>query len=352
LSSKAVGLAAAFLLLPAVRASADASREFDALSLKAVRLEEKGRYAGAVETLKEALALRPDEYALRMRLARDYIRLGRLELAREQFQSARKIDPKQAEAYIEEGYADEQAGEHAAAERSFSDLVSVDTASPVGYHHLGAFLSLNGRPAEAERSLREALKRLKADPRSTAHELAHTIQWLGNAVRAQGRFSEAAALFDEGLARSAGMPGWRTTFLADLGDLSLAQGRDAEAEGYYNRGRASCDGEPFSDGCADVLFALVDFYAERERKGDAQSAADALLAYSPLEFAGSLPQQGVDNTPERFGKLGLECRKLGLVPEAEKAYRRVLSYSYLPSSSESVNTAKRALADLQRRPSP
>jgi tetratricopeptide (TPR) repeat protein len=311
-------------------------------------LEQKGSYADAAEVLKKIVVLQPDEYWARMRLARDYVRLGRLELARDQFKLARKIDPKQAEAYIEEGYADENAGAQALAAISFSELIAVDTASWAGYHHFGAHLSTVGRNEEAEHYFREALKRLDADPAPGPIARVHAIMWLGDVVRKQGRISEAAAIYNDGLSRSANLPGWRATFLDSLGQLSLAQGRSTEAEEYFKRGRASCRGEEFSIGCADVLFTLVDFYASRARKADAQAAADALIAFPAQEYIGTR-LEGVGSFPEKFNQLGLACEKTGLDSEAQEAYRRVLSFSDLPRSSPQYQTAKDSLANLLRR---
>ena len=232
-----------------------------------------GRFEEAVRLLKDRIEKKPREYSLYSQLARTYIRLGRSAEAKDTFARAKKIDDKMA--YIDEGYFYLHSGRPVEARADFESAVAVDTASPFGYHHMGAYLSGIRRYPEAEKYFRRALEKLEADPKMPAKNLVHTLQWLGDAVKAQGRYAEAEAVYREALGKAQPGDDSQLYLLHSLADLYASLGKSAQAEETYQRAAAVC---AVRFKCrflfaASVQIDLGEFYLGQGRRAEAEAAA-------------------------------------------------------------------------------
>ncbi len=315
---------------------------FNALLDRAQKAEDRGAYAAAADLRRRALALLPDHYAPRVALAEDEVRLGRLDLARSDFALARKADPKMAEAYVEEGYADVNAGQPDAAERAFSALVAADPSNPQGYHHLAAFWSRRGDFAKAEGFMRKSIVLLEADPRAHVEDLLGDLQWLGAILESEGRWPDAEAVYRDGLSRAKTSPDFQATFIAALASRQSPQ----EARASLEKAAAVCRQ---TRGCGPttigpILVRLAGLYMDESKTARARAAlSEAGNAYGALDDGNSL---GLDENAEKYIALGRAYEKLGDETLAERWFLRVLALSRALSSSPQLRAARKALADL------
>ncbi len=340
------------LTLAAARPALAGAQSFDVLVARAAGLEAAGRYQDAATLLKRACALRPAEYGARMRLAEDYVRLGRLASAKAQFRLAREIAPRQADAYVAEGYAELDAGKYSDARRAFADLIAVDTASFAGYHHMGAFLSFAGRPNEAEPYFRKAMMLLESDPRSSPRDRLHSLTWLGMTLLKQRRLGEAERVLRLGLqsaSRSADTADYRATFLEALALLRAKQGCDPEAEGLLLRALSVATKARDGLSRAEILSQLAGLYLRRRRLDRARGATNELLATPQTVLQDGLTE-GSGAAAQWFEELGAAWAKAGDRAIARRCYARVLSFPGLPDFDEAKRQAYVAVSQLERRP--
>jgi tetratricopeptide (TPR) repeat protein len=249
--------------------------------------EDMGRLEEEARLLKILIAEEPRDYSLYSRLARAEFSLGRPAQAREVFAKARKIEGKSSAAYIEEGYFLLESGDAARAKGNFENAVAVDTASPLGYHHLGAYLSDSDRNPEAEGYLREALKKLQADPSARNDDLLHTMKRLGDALKGQGRDAEAEAVYLEGLRRARPNDDRHLRILRALAKLYLAQGKNSQAEETFKRAVSECAPRRRCQilYAGDAFIDLGKYYLRRGRRSEAEGMAEkaeSLCADAPI----------------------------------------------------------------------
>jgi tetratricopeptide (TPR) repeat protein len=241
--------------------------------------EETGRFQEELSLLRERVRRDPRDFSL-FALAHLYIRLGRVEDARKTFAQARRIPGKETRAYIAEGYFELHSDHQARAESAFASAIAVDTGSPFGYHHMGAFLSENGRYADAEAYFRRALERLEADPHARPHDLLHTRMWLGETIESQGRHAEAEEVLLRCLETAPPGDEFRPHLLRSLAMTYVSEGKTAKAEEIYARAVDEC---AVGSKCAppDAVTALIArgrFELAQGRRKDAEAmeaAADA-----------------------------------------------------------------------------
>ncbi|MFI5347952.1 MAG: hypothetical protein ACHQ2Z_00280 [Elusimicrobiota bacterium] len=241
--------------------------------------DDTGRFGEEVRLLRLGIERKPKEYDLYSRLAHAYIRLGRSAEAKEAFAKAGTIDSRFA--HIEEGYFYLHSGEPRHARAVFEDVIAVDSASAMGYHHMGAYMGTGQRYAEAEKYLRRALEKLEADPDAGEDDLVHTLTWLGNVVRDQGRYAEAEAFYLK--ASDKAHPGSRRQFLLlqALAKLYAAEGDTARAERIYRQAAADCSGR-FTRRYWEAALPLIDlgrFYLAQGRRTEAEAAAGRAEAF-------------------------------------------------------------------------
>ena len=231
----------------------------------------------------------------------------------------KKLGGKEADAYIAEGYFYLDSGESARAQKEFEAAIAVDTASPFGYHHMGAFFGQNGRYPEAEKYFRLALEKLEADPKTSAVDLLHTLGWLGDVIEAQGRYPEAEAVYLKGLAKAESSGTDRQRWLHSLANIYASEGSGAKAEATYKRAAAEC---PARSGCkskeeVQTLLDMGRFYLDRGRRAEAEAAAA-----SAEKVCWDLPVD--EGRFVSLNKLSFFYAKLDDVSKNEALYARLL----------------------------
>ena len=238
--------------------------------------DDMGRFEEEIPLLNKKIAKEPQDYFSYSRLARTYTRLGRSAEAEATFAQAKKSDGgKTADAYIKAGYFYLSSGESAQAKAAFESAIAVDTASPRGYHHMGAYLMSVKQYSEAEKNLRRAREMLEADPNAPADELSHTLQWLGNVVEAEGRSAEAEAVYLKALEKTRSGGDLQLNLLHTLAHLYVSQGKNAQAEETYKRAAAACE---VRFNCrfllaGTALVGLGQFYLDQGRGAEAAAVA-------------------------------------------------------------------------------
>ena len=276
--------------------------------------QELGRDEDAVKYFEKAIKQNPQDYDLYIRLARSRMRLGRSAQAKEAFAQARKFEGKAADAYIQEGYFHLNLGEPARAKEAFENAIDVDTASPFGYHHMGAYLDLQKKYPEAEKYLRRALEILETNPKTTADDLLHTIHWLGNEIQAQGRFTEAEAIYRKCLEKPSPSD-YYVECLRSLGDIYASQGKNAQAEEVFKQAAAVCEEGPACSCQGRALIGLGEFYRNQGRRREALAVADQ---------SGKLCAGPIHNLAILLNLAGLYA-SLGEVAKSEALYGRILA---------------------------
>lgn len=129
-------------------------------------LHKAGRLSEEVESLRKALALRPDSDALHYRLAEAEMALGHPRAAAEAYGAAIALDPKNAssERYYKLGYALESSGndgapDPSAARIAYNQACARDTKRNAAILGVGALHTSAGRWKEAQPAFRAQLKK-------------------------------------------------------------------------------------------------------------------------------------------------------------------------------------------------
>jgi tetratricopeptide (TPR) repeat protein len=233
--------------------------------------DDMGRFDEEARLLEKLIAFNPRDYSSYSRLAVADVRLGRPAEAKKTYARAKKIAATEADAYIDDGYFELDAGEYDSAQRDFENAIAVDTGSPAGYHHMGSYLSRMGRNAEAEAYFRKALRGLESDPKTKNADLVHTLIWLGTVIQAQGRYPEAEAVYLKGAAIAEPGGDGHMHLLQSLGALYLLEGKDAQAEESYARAvSAAREGKCRLSHAGRALIDLGKFYLARGRRAEAE----------------------------------------------------------------------------------
>lgn len=236
----------------------------DDLLDQASRLEDRQDYASAASLLEKAVARDPSSYQLRVSLAEADVHLGRLTRARDQFKAARGLNKRGAQAYIDEGYVDIDAGQQDAAETMFSALIAVDTTNPVGYHHLGMLLDMEGKHAEAKRYLRHAMRLFQKYPKASRARL-HCLKDLACLVSGDDP-AQAEALFRQALEEGQGLPDFEADVLYFQGTFFQSRGRKREAAAAFKKGLAYCKSQ-CGDAETQLLAGLAGLHGPPEDPG-------------------------------------------------------------------------------------
>ena len=315
------------------------SEDPDAEYELALVYDDMGRFEDEAALLKKRIEKEPRNYPQYSQLASAYTRLGRFAEAKEAYAQAKKVDA--ASAYIDEGYFYLHAGHPVYAEKDFESAIAVDTSSPYGYHHMGSYLAQNRRYPEAEKYLRQALKKLEANPNTTDDDLLHTVQWLGDVIQAQGRSAEAEAVYRKGLEKARPGGDRQLWLLKSLAKLYVSQGRSAQAEESYKRAVAACAARfkcrlPYA---AEAMLDLGRFYIDQGRKTEAAAAAEqAEKAYKNLPIGA----EGLDVLRD----LSFLYAKLGDVSKNEALYARLMPLRRAMPFNSDLVWMEAGMADL------
>ena len=303
--------------------------------------DDMGRFEDEILLLKKTIEKNPRDFSDYIQLANAYARLGRSAEAKKIFARARKIDGMTADAYIEEGHFYLHSGELDHAEEAFKSAIAVDTASPFGYHHMGSYLSTSRQYPEAEKYLRRALELLEANPTSSANDLIHAMQRLGDVIAAQGRYREAEAVYLKSLEKAPPGGDRQLELLHLLGNLYVSQGKSAQAEEAYERAAAAC-GARFVCGsfsfAGDALIDLGEFYLSRGRRAEAE-----VIAERAEKFSADVPiGQGFD----MLKNLAAFYAKLGDVSKREALYARLAPMRRAAPFNPDLVWVETGLADI------
>jgi tetratricopeptide (TPR) repeat protein len=178
--------AGAFRAAPAQTAPG-ALADADSLLGEASDEIKRGRYDLAVESLRRAIALRPDAPQAQLDLSFAYIKLGRFALAVEPARAAIRLRPGEVKAYLNLGMAYEFMQRFPEALDAYHQAIAVDPNSAIAYNSLAAMYHRTGRIEEAIKYYREAVR---LDPSFAA---AHTN--LGLAYIRLGKYDEGIEAF-------------------------------------------------------------------------------------------------------------------------------------------------------------
>jgi len=187
-----------------------------ALSRAAERLR-VGDPAGALEALREGLALAPDHALLHAVLARVLLQLRRRHAAREEAGIAIGLEPTLPAAHLAMGLAHLAFRDLGKAEAALREAVALDPGDDGCHAALGRALLAARRREEAEAAFRQAAA---LDPSDASHVAA-----IGEVALARGRRAEARAHARAALELEPESP----DALVLMGEVLLADGERAEA---------------------------------------------------------------------------------------------------------------------------
>lgn len=285
---------------------------------KAVLYSREGDFDRAIPALKALLSSAPrdEAYSLYTTIAQAYVGQGKLAEARDAFARAHRVDPRQAQAYIQEGYAT-LGQDDAASKAAFQDAVDIDTSSPLGYQHMGAYFATHGQLREAEHWFREAMARHRSSPRPVLGDMLDTYSYLGKVLGEEGRAAEAQAVLREGIGKSGDRWAWHANLLNELAQVYLSAGKPDKAQDALEEAVRICD-EPYR--CLSfglpigkvAPLGLARLYADRGKRAQALALADKMLARWPAEPRTPPDVQSAISLAELYDRLG-ETRKAASV---------------------------------------
>jgi tetratricopeptide (TPR) repeat protein len=218
--------------------------------------QQHGRYEQAIHDLTRATELDGTSSDAWRRLAVVYEKAGRTEEAIATYRKATQAQPNDYRLFLDFGTYYFTRSQFGQSEQLYRRVTTLAPGVPSGHINLGLTLMQQGRFAEAEKSLLNAMR-----IRKTAVLLLN----LGALYYAQERYSEAAALFEESLA--AGPP----TALAyrNAGDAYRMLDRRNDAAETYRKGRALAEADvarnPRQASSRALLGLLSAFLGERAR---------------------------------------------------------------------------------------
>jgi len=202
---------------PTLLEVADRAVSLRAHRARAGQLAASGQHEEAVEVLQKAVALRPDDAAVRVQLGQVLRKAGQLANARQSFEQATALDPSQARGYLGLARIDALDGEMDRAVEAVDRAIELEPNLSQPHFVKAQILDRLGRDAEALASL-EVAHSLHPD-----NPLVHRQQ--GAVLLKLGRDEEAVEVFRKAIEFG---PGSASGFKG-LGVALLRLGRDAEA---------------------------------------------------------------------------------------------------------------------------
>ncbi|MGD2068050.1 MAG: tetratricopeptide repeat protein [Gemmatimonadota bacterium] len=197
----------------------------DARLEKARRLVAGGLVQEAIEVYRDLVVRHPDHLRARNDLGVLFDELGQHELALEQFEAAREIDPERVEVLANAGAALAELGRFEEAERELRRAQRLDPDSIDVRAKLGVLYFRRGLYAQAETELRWVCIR------DNSHGPAHFYR--GEALNRLGRVDDAM----EALERAASLQPNNARAFYTLGILFDKKHMPQEAERMYRRAR-------------------------------------------------------------------------------------------------------------------
>jgi tetratricopeptide (TPR) repeat protein len=164
-----------------------APRQPDALHLLGIIALQEGDHAGAVEKLRQAVAMVPDRPDYLANLAYGYVGLKRLPEALAAFERAARLAPADPELHLGVGVCLGTMGKPAEAEASLRSLVERHPQHAQGWFNLANVVRHRERPEEARDLYRHATR--------LAPRYAEAYNNLGIVLRELGQYEDAEAAF-------------------------------------------------------------------------------------------------------------------------------------------------------------
>ena len=192
-------------------------------------LNQQGRLSEAEEALRRVIALRPDDVAAYANLAMLMLKCARVDAAVEASKRGLAVDPKSAQLHFGLGRALKRAGDFRAAAEAFRSALDCDPSLAGARSSLIRVLRLAGDLDDAVAAGRDA---------ASADAPSLVDAELGLALAGLGRFEEALAAFERGVAKDPR----QVTCHAEMGWLLRRLGREAEARRVLDFDRlAACE---------------------------------------------------------------------------------------------------------------
>ncbi|MBI3432853.1 MAG: tetratricopeptide repeat protein [Hydrogenophilales bacterium] len=252
-----------------------------------------GSCADALEPMKKAAALSPNDVEAHYNLGVTLQGLGRPQEAESSYRRALRINPHYADALCNLGVTLRNLGHPEEAEKNLRKAVRIKPDYAEAHNNLGATLKDLGRLDAAEASCRQALQ---LQPHNAA---AHSN--LGNTLQTLGRLDEAEASYRRALEINPSF----TEVLGNLGNVFQELGRMEDAEASYRR---ALEIKP------DYVEAHSSLGVVLQKLGQIEQARISYLRALEIrpEYA---------NAHNNLGSIFQEQDQLGL---AEACYRRAL----------------------------
>lgn len=221
----------------------------------------------ALEELRKALSLRPNDAEIRLNLASAFLEIGRAQDAMAEAAEAVRLKPS-ASARLVLGQAFFAAGEEDKAESEFKGALALDPSSAGARLGLGQLRLRQRRLAEAEEEFRQAV--------DLAPESAPAYTALAQALIAAGHTEQARGLLEKATALDPA--DWRSAF--QLATLLIESGEASRATNLFQQ---------VSRQSPDFLPAREQLGLDRLRHGDLKAAdaeAETLVANHPQAAEG------------------------------------------------------------------
>ena len=165
----------------------------DALHLSGVAAHQRGEHQRAVEQIRRAVALRPNDSTFHCNLGSALQAIGDLDQACAHLTRALELDPQSAEIHFNLGNAFKQAGQTDAAITHYRQALQQRPEYPQALNNLGNTLADRGDLEEAVDCLREAI-RLRPDFADPHHNLGNTLTRQERQDEARPHFAQAPLL--------------------------------------------------------------------------------------------------------------------------------------------------------------
>lgn len=163
--------------------------DFDMLVRHGFAADSQGLFAVAAESLKKAVALRPEAQEARLSLVQALITSAQYDEARKHLTELRRTDPKNPAVQFAQARCMAYQGEKEQAAKLLDEMIAAEPDNPLLLGERG-WISLElDRPAEAEPLLRRAKSHAPHDKAILTH--------LANCLRLLGKPDEARPLLDE-----------------------------------------------------------------------------------------------------------------------------------------------------------
>lgn len=267
----------------------------DTLLAQAAQAQRSGRGADATVLYRQVLGLDPVNFIALANLGVAASQAGDLPRARELLETAVRVQPGSAEAWMALGNACARATAHARAAEAFGLVTRLRPELAAGYLNLGNALRRIGDAQAALAALRRGIAlddtlaaghfnlglaldelgeysaAIDAFAAALRREPAHMAAraGMGNALLRAGRSGDALACFEQVLREAPAFPGARY----NRGVAQQALGRDAEAIEDFDKALADEPGQ--WEARNNLIVSLI-------RAGQSEAALDACLSYEQL----------------------------------------------------------------------